>query len=270
MKGLLNFHLIFSVALFFYSCGSSNDIKKSEIIGNSIKLGHLEIAKNSFPKKMNWFDANKACENLGNGWRLPTVEEFDFMFRSKIIGGGFMDMGGLYYWSSAESGELHAIAVEGLSKKRKFPTLKRQYCIVIAVKNINGDTSTKTYNKTTKINSSRIFESVGIKAKNEKHKFEVYEKDLNETMTYYEAKKACKKLGKNWRVPLKEELDEINKHRNTIAGLRDTIYWSCTLFSMGSYNRAYFYIMNFQTGNSRNYGEISEDKYYVRPVRTID
>ena len=50
--------------------------------------------------KMNWEDAKKACENLGDGWRLPTIEELEkiYEYRDKI--GGFEDNS---YWSSTET-----------------------------------------------------------------------------------------------------------------------------------------------------------------------
>jgi hypothetical protein len=35
----------------------------------------IEVAKKDFPKPMNWGAAKKACKNLGNGWRLPSIEE---------------------------------------------------------------------------------------------------------------------------------------------------------------------------------------------------
>jgi hypothetical protein len=50
---------------------------------------------------MFWEDAQKACANLGSGWRLPTQDELDFMFTNKveICGFSYSD----YYWSSTET-----------------------------------------------------------------------------------------------------------------------------------------------------------------------
>lgn len=45
--------------------------------------------------KMNWEDAVKAVKELGNNWRLPTIEECFIMYNHKIITTG-------YYWSSTE------------------------------------------------------------------------------------------------------------------------------------------------------------------------
>jgi len=45
--------------------------------------------------EMNWKDAVKAVKKLGDGWRLPTVEECSIMYRNQVITEN-------YYWSSTE------------------------------------------------------------------------------------------------------------------------------------------------------------------------
>jgi len=69
------------------------------IIGKPIKLGNGEVAQYDFPKEMRWGDANKECENLGRGWRLPTKEELEILYQNKDKIGGFASNG---YWSSTE------------------------------------------------------------------------------------------------------------------------------------------------------------------------
>jgi hypothetical protein len=54
---------------------------------------------------MNWDDANGACNNLGNGWRLPTIKELNLMFKNKYKIGGFVKD---YYWSSTEGDNVRA------------------------------------------------------------------------------------------------------------------------------------------------------------------
>lgn len=48
---------------------------------------------------MNWYNAIKACSNLGNDWRLPTNIELLLMFYNKNKICGFADY---FYWSSTE------------------------------------------------------------------------------------------------------------------------------------------------------------------------
>ena len=40
---------------------------------------------------MNWNEANKACENLGDGQRLAKKEELNFLYDSSGEIGGFAD-----------------------------------------------------------------------------------------------------------------------------------------------------------------------------------
>ena len=46
--------------------------------------------------KMNWEDAVKAVKELGDDWRLPTIEECFIMYNHKVIITG-------NYWSSTEN-----------------------------------------------------------------------------------------------------------------------------------------------------------------------
>lgn len=68
------------------------------IIGNTIKIENIEVAEKDFPKQMNWEDAKKACEQLGDGWKLPTKYELNILYNNKDKIGGFA----ANYWSSAE------------------------------------------------------------------------------------------------------------------------------------------------------------------------
>lgn len=57
-----------------------------------------------YPKDLgehNWEDAKKVCEDLGDGWRLPTREELHLMWLNRENIGGFA---AAYYWSSSEYG----------------------------------------------------------------------------------------------------------------------------------------------------------------------
>lgn len=69
------------------------------IIGTTIKIANLEVAQNDFPIKMNWDDAKKACEALGDSWRLPTKDELNDLYKNRIKIGGFVAN---RYWCSSE------------------------------------------------------------------------------------------------------------------------------------------------------------------------
>ncbi len=87
------------------SCGTSLERPKSNtdyknIIGKPIKIGNIEIAQYDFPEQMNWKDANKACAELGDGWRLPTKDELNTLYQNKNEIGNF---NGDVHWSSTEA-----------------------------------------------------------------------------------------------------------------------------------------------------------------------
>ncbi|MBL0202382.1 MAG: DUF1566 domain-containing protein [Chitinophagaceae bacterium] len=71
----------------------------SNIIGTPKRLGNIEIAEKDFPNKLSWDKAKEACAELGNGWRLPTKDELNEMYKNRVAIGGFT-LGG--YWSSTE------------------------------------------------------------------------------------------------------------------------------------------------------------------------
>ena len=110
-----NIIYLLSAILFLSSCGGNGhyvwveDAKEIEIsspiIGNPIKFGSLEIAQHDFEKEMTWDDAKKACAALGGGWRLPTKEELNELYKHQDEIGGFA---AAYYWSSSEGSNDYA------------------------------------------------------------------------------------------------------------------------------------------------------------------
>lgn len=70
---------------------------KKSIIGNSIKISNYEVAQYDFPIQMNWDDAKKSCTELGNGWRLPTIDELQLLYFNKNKSVEFADRN---YWCS--------------------------------------------------------------------------------------------------------------------------------------------------------------------------
>jgi len=52
---------------------------------------NLEVAQYDFPIEMMSDDAQKACEALGDGWRLPTPFELNILYKNKVKIGGFID-----------------------------------------------------------------------------------------------------------------------------------------------------------------------------------
>jgi hypothetical protein len=66
---------------------------------STIKIGRLEVMTKDLGV-MEWPQAEQACENLENGWRLPSLEELEILHNHRKEIGGFEED---HYWSSTES-----------------------------------------------------------------------------------------------------------------------------------------------------------------------
>ena len=83
------------------SCGggdASGDVTKEKQAKSTVKIGDLEVMTEDL-EEMNWPAAKKACADIGDGWRLPTIDELNILYKNKDKIGGFASG---YYWSSTE------------------------------------------------------------------------------------------------------------------------------------------------------------------------
>jgi hypothetical protein len=92
---------------------------------------------------------------------------------------------------------------------------------------------------------------------------EVAENDFPKAMYWEDAKKACAKLGKGWRLPTKDELNFLYLNKDKIGGFADGIYWSSTEDNDGS-----AWEQDFDIGEQ--YNDFSKgSKFSVRAVRAF-
>jgi Protein of unknown function (DUF1566) len=99
-KQITPISILFAAILVFSFSSKVN--AQANIIGKPTPIPiqySLQVAQFDFPKQMNWLDAKKACEGLGEGWRLPTKDELNSMYINKNTIGGFSTNS---YWSSSE------------------------------------------------------------------------------------------------------------------------------------------------------------------------
>jgi formylglycine-generating enzyme required for sulfatase activity len=94
MKKLLIIPMLFACYI-----GMSQAIDSAWIIGKPIRVEQLLVAQNDFANRMDWYDAKKACAALGNGWRLPTMQELYDLYQNRDKIGGFASGS---HWSSSE------------------------------------------------------------------------------------------------------------------------------------------------------------------------
>ena len=64
----------------------------------TITIGNLEILSTDLAT-LEWDAANKACTELGTGWRLPAVDELNILFLNKDKIGNFVNS---FYWGATE------------------------------------------------------------------------------------------------------------------------------------------------------------------------
>ena len=73
--------------------------QSKKIIGKPIRLQKFEVAQYDFIEEMTWEKAKAKCAKLGKGWRLPTKDELNVMYKNKDKIGGFAKDD---YWSSTD------------------------------------------------------------------------------------------------------------------------------------------------------------------------
>jgi len=106
--------------------------QKTDKITDENIFDKLEIFKNDFPNQMTWDEALNSCKEMGNDWRLPTLNELIVLYKKRDLIGNFDQE---FYWSSKKGLIFGAWLVsfrdgnnDNISKERK--------CNVRAVRSI--------------------------------------------------------------------------------------------------------------------------------------
>ena len=196
-----------------------NTINDEEIdfITAPIELRGLKIASQDFPNAMSWDDAKEACESLGEGWRLPTKKELNYLYENKVDIGFYEDN---YYWSSTQivyadfvtSWCQHFVSGEMDDSHLKCLLFVRAVMTVDIDDDESHEEELDIIGEPIKINDLMIAEY-----------------DFPYKMDWDDAMQACKELGEGWRLPTKQEISIIYQNRNEISYYPDDYYWSATL-----------------------------------------
>ena len=107
------------IPLLFACFVSIGQIDSASIIGKSIRIGNLVVAQNDFRNPLSWDDAQKACNALGYGWRLPTQDELTqiYLFRGGV--GNFKST--LYMSSTVRKGKMWCLSFRNDGDANLFP-----------------------------------------------------------------------------------------------------------------------------------------------------
>ncbi|MDD3014517.1 MAG: DUF1566 domain-containing protein [Candidatus Gastranaerophilales bacterium] len=65
----------------------------------------LQVANKDFVYGMPWLEAIRACQSIGSGWRLPTIEELEEINNQLFLKGEGNFIDDDPYWSSSETAE---------------------------------------------------------------------------------------------------------------------------------------------------------------------
>ncbi len=90
------------------------NIDAASVIGTPFKLGKIEVAAKDLPMMLSWDPATAAVKGFGDGWRLPTKDELNEIYKNKSRLGGFAND---TYWTSEEKDEFNARTVNFSSGK---------------------------------------------------------------------------------------------------------------------------------------------------------
>jgi hypothetical protein len=224
-------------------------------IGTPIKIFNFEVAENDFPggEKMTCEEAKKACESLGDGWRLPTKDELFILYLNKKNINVIRDY---TYWSSTKIGNL--VDIVSFIDGRSSSSGSSYDWSVRAIRTMNtGDSNKESIFSTS---DKQIVIGTTIKIDN----LEVAQFDFAQVMNWDLAKLACEALGDGWRLPTKKELNILcrNKSKVWASGNLNKAIWSSSEADLG-------YAWFQYPSDGGQYGKRKNDIGHVRAVRSF-
>ena len=85
----------------------SNDNNSSNVVFLNQNNKFIEVYYTDLPNLMNWEDAKDACVKLGEGWRLPSMEEFPLIHQEIYLKGKSTFKEGKY-WSAKVQDQIYS------------------------------------------------------------------------------------------------------------------------------------------------------------------
>lgn len=116
------------------------------IIKKPYVMDSLLVSRQDLPNRLTFEEAKIACQELGDGWRLPTKQEMLKICENKKIKGFssqiqlindafYYEDNGLYYWTDQEYGSNYSWIYYKYESYFAI-TLKKEYLYVRPVRNI--------------------------------------------------------------------------------------------------------------------------------------
>jgi hypothetical protein len=217
-----------------------------EIIGKPFKTGKLIVAQYDLLEPLNWFQMKTATSKLGNGWRLPTKAELNYLYQIKEKIGNFANTKQSFYWSATDLDSNYAW-YQDFGNGNQIKDNKDKIYFVRAVKGqVMGqdldDTPAAIIGKPIRIGNLLVAQN-----------------DFPNKMNWKDAKKACATLGRGWRLPNRGEFHILYQNKYKIDGFANS-YWSSTEWEYVNFAWVLDFTNEFPFIQNGSY------TYYVRAV----
>ena len=98
------------------------------------KISDIEIMNRDLGKR-NWSDAVRFCNELGDGWRLPSKDELDILYKNKKEIGGFADNVRNNYWSNTRDQKGRLLWIQNFYNGSVAITPEESKCSIRLVRN---------------------------------------------------------------------------------------------------------------------------------------
>ena len=144
---------------------------------------------------------------------------------------------------------------------KKLLIIPMLFASCIAIGRAKTDYNKPTLNKNT---LQRLLDTANIIGKPIKFgNLDVAQYNFPHKMNWDAAKKACRALGKGWRLPTKQELNLLYQNMNAIGGFASNYYWSSTEDEDNNFNA---WCQRFDNGD-QDVTSTSFSTIYVRAIR---
>ena len=245
---------------------SDNYIEGGMYIGTL--QGHkIILAKPETQKRLPYAEAVEYCKSLGDGWRLPTVDEMAFIAKNfnNNWGDENKSLGNVYWTITTDEVVVHPKSKHFIIMGKSNQSVSLD---VIAVKNIlpNGKYSTDGYIKYPESNG-------GIYIGDYKNKKMILSPNslAREADVWVESEKYINSLS-GWKVPTKDEWTFIHDNANLLPPgyeiSRKDNYWTADTNKKGDhwyyeFKENYFHIDTY-------FSDSSNDEYCaIRPIKLV-
>lgn len=170
-----------------------------------------EIYKNDLTNLMNYEEAVSSCEDLGGGWRLPTIREAINIFgNNKMVLGEFNNEN--YLTSTfSNNGQLWCYVHSENSDQEYLESIDFVNGKVRAIRTINTDKPDISYLVEIATNIKQLLLEKESENITDEYS-EISGAKIDGQYTWYEAIEICKLIGDGWRLPIdSDEVESISE-----------------------------------------------------------